>query len=300
MSFHYSIRIGVVTGLLIAVFNRPALASNFKDGDFTTYVQADWGDDPTVSPEAALLENNYDTVYASTGGVLEVGISGTNGFSTVFTGASELLSYLPAIGANGPLTSDLLNPTSTPAGAFGGEVTALKLNIDFSDAGFLPGNIGIPFGDLVLQNFNGGQLSPLNGLTVRQFSAGVNNLLGGGIFFIFKHNFTYHTADIDTLNTITDSLNGIFGEGAATDYADEHLAIPTISLVIQTVSQSGSALTFTWNTIPNQRYQVQFTSSLQPTNWTPLGGIITATNTTMSASDTVTNAQMFYRIELLP
>jgi hypothetical protein len=31
-----------------------------------------------------------------------------------------------------------------------------------------------------------------------------------------------------------------------------------------------------------------------------LGGIITATNTTMSASDTLTNAQMFYRIELLP
>jgi hypothetical protein len=31
-----------------------------------------------------------------------------------------------------------------------------------------------------------------------------------------------------------------------------------------------------------------------------LGGIITATNTIMTASDTVTNAQKFYRIELLP
>ena len=292
--------IGVLTGLLVAVFNHKAQATNFTNGDFTTYVQADWGDVPTPTNGAWVLENNYDTVYASTGGVLEMGIGGASGFSMVFTGASELLSYLPAVGADGPLTSDLLNPTSTSSGAFGGEVTALKLNIDFSDAGVLPGNLGIPFGDLVLENFSGGQLSPLNGLTVRQFSAGVNSLLGGGIFFIFKHNFTYHTADIATLDTITDNLNGIFGEGAATDYANAHLVVPPNSLVIQSVSRNGSSLTFTWNTILNQRYQVQSTSSLNPTNWTSLVGIITATNTIMTASDTVTNAQKFYRIELLP
>ena len=218
----------------------------------------------------------------------------------VFTGASELLSYLPAVGADGPLTSDLLNPTSTSSGAFGGEVTALKLNIDFSDAGVLPGNLGIPFGDLVLENFSGGQLSPLNDLTVRQFSAGVNNLLGGGIFFIFKHNFTYRTADIATLDPILANINGSFSEGSVSPFATNNLVVPPISLVINSVSQSGSALTFAWNTIPNQRYQVQFTSSLNPTIWTSLGGIITATNTIMSASDTLTNAQMFYRIQLLP
>ena len=218
----------------------------------------------------------------------------------VFSGATKLLAYLPDIGAIGPLDSDLVNPTATSSGEFGGSVTALKLNIDFSDAGLLPGNLGIPFGDLVLQNFSGGQLTPLNSLTVRQFAAGVNSLLGGGIFFIFKHNFTYHPADIATLDSTLANINGSFSRGIVDTFATNNLAIPPISLVIHSVTQSGSSLFVTWNTIPNQRYQVQSTSSLNSTNWISLGGIITATNTIMTASDTVTNAQKFYRIELLP
>jgi hypothetical protein len=290
----------VVTGLLVPGFNPNALASSFKDGDFTSYAQSEWGDTPNTFNAAWLLQENYNTVYASTSGTLEVGIAGANGFSMVFTGAPELLSYLPDVGPIGQLNSDFHNPTTTSAGAFGGDATALVLNIDFSDAGLLPGDLGIPFGDLVLQNFSGGQLTPLNGLTVRQFSAGMNGLLGGGIFFIFKHNFTYHTSDIATLDPILANINDSFEEGGVQPFATNNLAVPSISLVIQSVSRTGSALTFTWNTIANQRYQVQFTSSLNPTNWTSLGGIITATNTIMSASDTVTNAQMFYRIELLP
>ena len=70
--------------------------------------------------------------------------------------------------------------------------------------------------------------------------------------------------------------------------------------MIQTVSGAGSALTFTWNTLPDQRYQVQFSSRLPATNWTAVGGILTATNTTTAATATSTNAQMFYRIQLLP
>jgi hypothetical protein len=303
MTFHHSILVGVVTGFLISGFDHHALATNFTNGDFTTHVQVDWGDTPNTFPQtnaAWLLQENYDSVYASTSGTLEIGIPGTSGFSEVFTGAAELLDYLPDVGPIGPLNSDLVNPTTTSSGEFGGSVTALVLNIDFSDAGLLPGNVGIPFGDLVLQNFSGGQLTPLNGLTVRQFSAGMNGLLGGGIFFIFKHNFTYHTADIATLDPILANINDSFSQGAVSAFATNNLFVPPISLLIQSVSRTGNAVTFTWNTIANQRYQVQFTRSLNPTNWTSLGGIITATNTTMTASDTMTNAQMFYRIKLLP
>jgi hypothetical protein len=295
MSFRHSIFVGAVTGLLVAVFNHNALATNLKNGDFTTHVQADWGDTPNPmipNNAASLLENNYDTVYASTYGTLEVGLLGPTGFSMVFSGAPELLYYLPDVGAIGQLNSDLVNPSSTSAGAFGGDVTALVLNIDFSDAGLLPGNLGIPFGDLVLVNFTPppGALG-LNRQTVRQFSAIVNNVLGGG---------SYTGYSIATLDSILANINASFSQGEVSPYATNHLAVPTISLVIQSVAQSGNALAFTWNTIPNQRYQVQSTRSLPPTNWASLGGIITATNTTMSASDTLTNAQMFYRIELLP
>jgi hypothetical protein len=249
---------------------------------------------------AVLLQDNYNTVYEATGGVLEVGIHGTGGFSIEFTDSSDVLAYLPAVGTAGPLTSDSLNPSTTASQSFGGEAVTLQLNVDFSDAGLIPGNVDIPFGDLELQNFSGGQLSPLNGLTVRQFATGMNNLLGGGIFFIFKHNFTYHTADIAALVSVVQNINGSFFDGYVQTFATNNLAIPPISLVIQSVTQSGSSLFVTWNTIPNQRYQVQSTSSLNSTNWISLGGIITATNTIMTASDTVTNAQMFFRIELLP
>jgi len=278
--------------LLVAVFNHKGQATNFTNGDFTTFGQGDWGDTSGGTGAEALLLANYDSVYAASSGEFEVGIPGPSGFSMLFTDATDIDTYLPDGGAIGQLDSDLLNPTSTSSGAFGGDVVALKLNIDFSDAGLLPGNLGIPFGDLVLKNFTPppGVLG-INRLTVRQFSAIVNTVLGGGSYTGFS---------IATLDSITANLNGAFSRGTVSPYATNHLAVPPNSLLIQSVSRTGSALTFTWNTIPNQRYQVQFTSSLQPTNWASLGSIITATNTTMTASDSITNAQMFYRIELLP
>ena len=42
-------------------------------------------------------------------------------------------------------------PTSSPSGSFGGDVLVLRLNVDFSDAGFLHGTSKIPFGNLVLE-----------------------------------------------------------------------------------------------------------------------------------------------------
>ena len=142
-----------------------------------TYPQAAWGDTPTATNAAGLLSSDFSTVYAATFGTLEVGIPGTAGFSIVFTDVIALLDYLPEINPIGPLVSDLLNPLSTASGAFGG-VTALHLNVDFSDAGFTLGSSGIPFGDLILANFN--TLPVLNALTVGQFLAIDNTALGGG------------------------------------------------------------------------------------------------------------------------
>jgi hypothetical protein len=61
---------------------------------------------------------------------------------------------------------------------FGGNVLALQLDVDFSDAGVLGGTSGLAFGDLRMCNFT--TLSALNGMTVRQYLALVNTLLGGG------------------------------------------------------------------------------------------------------------------------
>lgn len=108
---------------------------------------------------------HYDTVYASTSGVREFGISGSAGFSMVFTDQTNIITYLPATGGEGPLTADVLNPATSMAGEFGGGVVTLGLNIDFADAGLLLGNLGIPFGDLRLHGLSG-ELSTLNDMSV--------------------------------------------------------------------------------------------------------------------------------------
>jgi hypothetical protein len=289
MTFRHLIGGGFVAGLLLAGFNHNALASTFTNGDFTTYGQFDWGGTPAAE---AILAANYNTVFASTAGDLEVG--SPTGFTMVFSSAAALATYLPEGGAIGALDADLVDPTSSSSGAFGADVAALVLNIDFSDAGLLPQNVGIPFGGLVLVNFPKMHIGfpQLNGLTVRQFSAAVNTVLGGGSFGSYT---------IAQLDPIVANMNVSIEDGTGVGtFATTNLALPGNSLVIQTVSRSGSALTFTWNTIPDQRYQVQCVINLSQTNWTSLGGTLTATNTTTSATEISTNSQMFYRIQLLP
>jgi hypothetical protein len=170
----------------------------------TTYSQADWGSPSNASNQ---LFESYDTIYAPTFGVSFVGL--TSGFSMSFTDADSVEAYLPAAGPPGPLNGNVLDPITTAAGSFGGEVYALKLNVDFSDARVL-GTVALPFGDLALCNV--GTL-PLNGTTVRQFLGIVNTLLGGG-----SSTFT-----IAGLAPITSELNSSFEGGVPGPFAQNHL-----------------------------------------------------------------------------
>ena len=56
---------------------------------------------------------------------------------------------------------------------------------------------------------------------------------------------------------------------------------------------------FTWSSVSNANYQVQYNTDLNSSNWLNLGSSVTATNTIASASDSTTNSQCFYRILLL-
>jgi hypothetical protein len=48
-------------------------------------------------------------------------------------------------------------------------------------------------------------------------------------------------------------------------------------------------------------YQLQYTASMTPTNWSNLGGTLTASGNTLSVSDTIgTATQRFYRVRLVP
>jgi hypothetical protein len=189
-----------------------AHADTFTAGEFTTYGPAEWQSNSTATN---LLLSDFSSVYNAGGGdgTLVVGI----GNSISFTSSDGLSNYLPGGGGTaGALVQDYENPTTTSSGAYGGEVVALRLNVDFSAAGFLPGT----FGNLYLTGF-GSPLAGLNGMTVSQFLTLNETLLGGGsgIYTIF---------DIDLLD---DNLNTAFDPSSNFSFADAHLTVtnPNIS-----------------------------------------------------------------------
>jgi hypothetical protein len=161
--------------------------------------------------------SDFGTVYNAGGGdgSLVVGI----GNSISFTGYSGLINYLPGVGTAGALVQDYEDPTATSSGAYGGEVVALRLNVDFSAASFLPGTSGISFGNLYLTGFDP-TLAGLNGMTVSQFLTLNETLLGGGsgIYTIF---------DIDLLG---DQLNTAFDPSSDLSFADAHLTVTNPNL----------------------------------------------------------------------
>jgi hypothetical protein len=186
-----------------------ARADTFTAGDFTTYGPAAWQSNSTANN---LLLSDFSIVYNAGGGdgTLVVGI----GNSISFTSSSGLFNYLPGAGPTGALVQDYEDPTTTSSGAFGGEVVALRLNVDFSAAGFLPGTSGIPFGNLYLTGFDPA-LAGLNGMTVSQFLTLNETLLGGG-------SGIYTILDIDLLD---DQLNTAFDPSSDLSFADAHLTV---------------------------------------------------------------------------
>jgi hypothetical protein len=194
----------------------------FLNGDFITYPQASWGDTPAAGNAASLLADNYNAVYAASGGVFEVGFPGIFGYSAQFTSAGALLNYLPQSGPDGRLLADYVNPLTTNAGRYGGEVAALKLNIDFADAGLTLGSVGVSFGNLELYDVpplsEPGFTLDVNGMTVRElFSSTVNGYLGSSDF---------GPNPIPYLNALAEELNRAFDAGQYSNCMANHTPLP--------------------------------------------------------------------------
>jgi uncharacterized repeat protein (TIGR03803 family) len=70
--------------------------------------------------------------------------------------------------------------------------------------------------------------------------------------------------------------------------------------VFQTISPSNHIVSLTWSTAAGQTHQLQYKASLTSANWTNLGGPLTATGDTLTATDAIAaNSQRFYRVILL-
>jgi uncharacterized repeat protein (TIGR03803 family) len=69
----------------------------------------------------------------------------------------------------------------------------------------------------------------------------------------------------------------------------------------QTVTKSNNLLVLSWSAAQGQKYQLQYKTNLNSTNWFNLGNQTTAAGGTISASDLLgSNSQRFYRVVLLP
>lgn len=168
-----------------------------------TRTQGGWGAKPSGNNAGALLKKWFSTVYPS--GV-EIGVAGAAGYSAKFTSAAAIEKFLPAGATPGVLTGDKLNPLTTPAGVFAGQVLALQLNVDFSAAGKLgPTAIG------TLQFLNTGNAN-LDGKTVADVLADANKVLGGGAL-------PSYVTSVSDFNDLVTDLNEGFDNCTVTDWA---------------------------------------------------------------------------------
>jgi hypothetical protein len=157
-----------------------------------------------------VLQDNFQSVYLSTDAALIVG----GGYTIVFDGPTAILTYLPSSGIASALTGSTIDPPTGLTGIFGGAVTALALNVDFSAAGLL-GTSSTPFGNLLLTGLTGTQAG-LNGTSVSGLLALSETALGGG-------STSYSIADLASLDGV---VSGAFEEGAVNPFATNDLEFP--------------------------------------------------------------------------
>jgi hypothetical protein len=69
----------------------------------------------------------------------------------------------------------------------------------------------------------------------------------------------------------------------------------------RTISNAHGTFTLTWSATAGKKYQLQYNSNLNSTNWTDLGDAITAASGTLTSTDVMrSNSCRFYRIMQLP
>jgi len=106
------------------VFANGEVCRDIEVGDFCSQTQGGWGSVCSGGNPGCLRDANFDSV---TGGTLIVGI----GFNITFTDSEAVENYLPEGMPPMSLTQSHIDPTTTESNVFGGQVTALKLNVLF-------------------------------------------------------------------------------------------------------------------------------------------------------------------------
>ena len=154
-----------------------------------------WGASPNGNNPAKLLQNNFAVVYPA--GFVQIG---TSARFLKFTTSTAIKNFLPAGGTASTISASATNPTYSSAGVFAGQVLALQLSVDFSEA-------GIKKRGLKNQVVASGELA---GYSVGQVLALANSAIAGGAL---PSGLT-----LSELNAIVDAINNNYDNGTSDDH----------------------------------------------------------------------------------
>ncbi len=107
-----------------------------KCGDLVTFTQCQWGESCCGGNFGCFRDCNFPKVFPN--GLIAGDKDGPDGdqiWALKLTNSDAVEDFLPESGYSHQFERDLVNPHSTPAGAWGGELVAAKLNVAFDDAG---------------------------------------------------------------------------------------------------------------------------------------------------------------------
>ncbi len=150
---------------------------------YKTYTQDQW----CLEPAKSILLNNFSSIFPH--GFI-IGDQGSP-YNVKFTSGNALKSFLPQMGAPGQLNMSYINPTTTTAGQFPGNVAALTLNVVLNDSGILGFTSTTKLGNLVVAS------GPMKDYKVYEVLLLANKALGGGTT----------PFSIQTLNDVVSMIN---------------------------------------------------------------------------------------------
>jgi len=160
-----------------------------------TVTQGGWGAPAHGNNPGAFLNANFFPTYGN------LGVSIGGNFTLRFVTADNVRAFLPQGGPPSFLNGSAVNPTTSSAGVFAGQVLALELNVDLEG-----------LGGLILT----GTGTSLDNHTVAQVLALANIALGGGPLPAGFGSFS-------ALNDLIDQLNMSFDGCVKDSWALTHL-----------------------------------------------------------------------------
>jgi hypothetical protein len=181
---------------------------------------------PLLSGYCTFLQSQWvhhpgDTVLNDLMAQLGSETIGTGGTHTAsWDSAAAIEAYLPAGGTNAALDANLLDPTVTSAGHFGGEALALQLNVDLganSPPVQVSGNNVSNFGNLLIC----GTGTQFDGQTVSSVLSAANLAVGGGA--LPTDCTGQASCDFNSLDALLQHVNVSFQQCHETGFAFHHL-----------------------------------------------------------------------------